>query len=517
MIALKALAREPGRRYASAAAFADDLRRHLGGWPIRARADTLGYRARRFVQRNRAAVLGAAFGVVALAVGLGMALGSLERERAARVEATVEARQAQATRDFVVGLFGGDGRVGMGLDTPASALLAGGLRRVDALGPGRDAERSLLLGALRDVHAGLGQYAVAESLAARAVGASSRAYGPRHVRTLVALAFRAQSTAEVHGVSAAIPYWDSAVEGLRAGLPETHKAFAWAAVRYGETLAHGAETQAHRAAAARLLDEADALRSASSDPSLVLSVLNGRAHLVEARDGLRAAGPLYAEAYQVALDRYGDGPQTLSPRNNWGDFLLVTGQVGPAVGVLDTLVALERRLLGPDHPGRALPTANAATAHLERGDLGRALALSAEADRLAGDGPAEWVTVARLQALRASGDVAAHAARALRGVTAETDPTYVGWARAELALARIEQGRTTEAEALARQALAETAGEGAATAGLALGRALSAQGDRAGAETAFRRALATLDRAAHPPAYRTAHEVRQSLATIAGS
>jgi predicted Ser/Thr protein kinase len=39
-IAMRALAKEPSRRYASAADFADDLRRHLGGLPVRARRRT---------------------------------------------------------------------------------------------------------------------------------------------------------------------------------------------------------------------------------------------------------------------------------------------------------------------------------------------------------------------------------------------------------------------------------------------------------------------------------------------
>ena len=39
----KALAREPERRYPSAAALAEDLARHLDGRPIAARPDALGY------------------------------------------------------------------------------------------------------------------------------------------------------------------------------------------------------------------------------------------------------------------------------------------------------------------------------------------------------------------------------------------------------------------------------------------------------------------------------------------
>jgi non-specific serine/threonine protein kinase/serine/threonine-protein kinase len=69
-IVLKALRREPGRRYVSVTLFALDLRRYLDGLPVSATPDSLGYRARRFVARHRVVVAAAAFCFVALAGGV---------------------------------------------------------------------------------------------------------------------------------------------------------------------------------------------------------------------------------------------------------------------------------------------------------------------------------------------------------------------------------------------------------------------------------------------------------------
>ena len=55
-IVLKALSKEPSRRYASVDQFSEDIYRHLRGHPVLARKDTLGYRTSKFVQRNHAAV-----------------------------------------------------------------------------------------------------------------------------------------------------------------------------------------------------------------------------------------------------------------------------------------------------------------------------------------------------------------------------------------------------------------------------------------------------------------------------
>jgi len=49
---LKALHKEPARRYASAEQLSDDLRRFLERLPVAARTSTVGYRAHKFVRRN---------------------------------------------------------------------------------------------------------------------------------------------------------------------------------------------------------------------------------------------------------------------------------------------------------------------------------------------------------------------------------------------------------------------------------------------------------------------------------
>ncbi len=81
-IVLKAMRKEPERRYASAAEFSEDLRRHMEALPILAQEDRWTYRAGKFIRRNRLA-MGAAALVAASLVG-GIVTTTIQARRAER-------------------------------------------------------------------------------------------------------------------------------------------------------------------------------------------------------------------------------------------------------------------------------------------------------------------------------------------------------------------------------------------------------------------------------------------------
>jgi serine/threonine protein kinase len=69
-IVLKALRKEPERRYATVEQFSEDVRRHLEHLPVIARKDTPAYRASKFVQRHKAGVAAAVVVALTLVAGL---------------------------------------------------------------------------------------------------------------------------------------------------------------------------------------------------------------------------------------------------------------------------------------------------------------------------------------------------------------------------------------------------------------------------------------------------------------
>ncbi len=101
----KALKKDPRQRYASVDAMAQDLKRYLAHEPISARPDTLGYRARMFVMRNRLAVTLGSVALIGVIGGAGVAAWQAHEARQEAAIAQAEAAKANAVKQFLVDLF----------------------------------------------------------------------------------------------------------------------------------------------------------------------------------------------------------------------------------------------------------------------------------------------------------------------------------------------------------------------------------------------------------------------------
>src|SRR5207244_13211913 len=78
-VTLPAREKDRTRRYESAGALAEDVRRHLDNEPVLARPPSTRYRVGKFVRKHRAGVAAAGVAAAALLVGLGAATAGWRR------------------------------------------------------------------------------------------------------------------------------------------------------------------------------------------------------------------------------------------------------------------------------------------------------------------------------------------------------------------------------------------------------------------------------------------------------
>ena len=93
-----AMRKEPERRYGSVAQFSEDIHRHLNGLPVRARTDTFGYRAGKFIRRQKFAVAATAVIAITLSVGLIATVWQARVARAERAELNVALTRSGSLR-----------------------------------------------------------------------------------------------------------------------------------------------------------------------------------------------------------------------------------------------------------------------------------------------------------------------------------------------------------------------------------------------------------------------------------
>jgi eukaryotic-like serine/threonine-protein kinase len=176
-IVLKALKKLPEERYATVSAFADDIDRFLADRPVLARPDSVHYRVKKFVRRNRALVAGAAVLFVAMAAGAGMSLWQAGIARA-------EARRAEEIKEFLASTIRDvDPHVAEGRVLSAADLLRQALGRAEGLGarPELSIEmRTLIAQSMLNLE----DFDAAEEAARQALAQSERTLGPAHEQTL---------------------------------------------------------------------------------------------------------------------------------------------------------------------------------------------------------------------------------------------------------------------------------------------------------------------------------------------
>jgi hypothetical protein len=158
LVILKAMEKEPARRYASAGDFATDIERYLTGFPVHARPASWAYISRRFVRRHRLASVAALLFLLLIA---GSVIGMAMLTRRARTEA----KTANQVTDFLVGLFvSNDPRNGRGDQVTARELLDRGVPRIDASLKDSPEVRARLLDTMGGIYTRLGSFKEADRL-----------------------------------------------------------------------------------------------------------------------------------------------------------------------------------------------------------------------------------------------------------------------------------------------------------------------------------------------------------------
>ncbi|WP_181832652.1 serine/threonine-protein kinase [Bosea caraganae] len=385
VIIQKAMRYEPEARYESVAALSEDIERHLVFLPVAARAGDFGYRARRFLRRNRGRLLAATAVMVVLAGGVGGVLWQAGKARAARQSAIIESERASAVRDYVMLLL----RTASSAGGPSFATAKQVLDATAAqLGREANGGSVTLLGTLGELYAELDDFNAAAPLLERYIAIAERngdGWALANARqTLAAVSVRrgqldqaaallgqakafwagdagayAREQAEAAGIEAgllrersqrdeAIALLRGAISRLSALLGEGGDGIATLHHNLGVHLLEAGrrdEAEASLKTAQHLLEQQGRTRSATG-----IGVMNNRAAIAFQRGDVAAAEGMWREVIALRRELYGPSIALAALQLNLGRLLLTTGRAEEALPVLEEALAIGTAFAGETSP-----------------------------------------------------------------------------------------------------------------------------------------------------------------------
>ncbi|RYD15965.1 MAG: serine/threonine protein kinase [Lysobacteraceae bacterium] len=368
----KATASDAAERYASADAFADDVRAFLEHRPVRARPRRAAYLAARYLRRHPLGTAAAALTLALLAGGAGAFTWRLGIERDA---AAYQARVATSVLDFLQDdlLAAADPAATRGREVTVHEALDLASRSAGQRFAQLPVELAAVRSTLARLYYKLGRHADAEREARLALAIDAQGPLPREqqLRTQATLADALASSSRYDEagdtLAAVIAGWEA------IGRPHSREAID-ARFSTGYLLNDRGEHAEAEAVFARVADEAE--RHLDKDDALKLAIAGMRAANLQTMGRTAEAWALLEPAYarSVAL-RGEDHPETVETAHNIGVLLRDMGRVDEALRWLEPALARSRSVLGDDHPS-TLRSANVlASAHRDARDFTRAEAL----------------------------------------------------------------------------------------------------------------------------------------------
>jgi tetratricopeptide (TPR) repeat protein len=379
-IVMRAIEKEPGRRYQTAAAFAADIRRYLRDEAVEAGPPSGVYRLRKFAQRHRGEFAAAALVVVALVGGLISSLIFAARADEQRRLVERQLEKAQEFAAFATSMLSGvDPAVARGQDrTLLEQILTDARDRLDASPPQSPEIEAEMRDLLGTAYYKIADFPAAEAQFARGVSLAREALGPEHPTTLrmrQALGQVYVETSRFEDGRRELTAVHEAMERVYGpGDPQTVTALFNLSFLDRVT---GKYEQA-REGFSHVVRQREALLGDRHEDTM--SARNSLATVMDELGDHAGAAELYRRVIEFQLKALGpDHPHTLATQNNLADTLDNAGRHDEAAAILERVLATKRRVLSPDHPSLAVALNNLSHSYRKLGRFEDAEKLITEA------------------------------------------------------------------------------------------------------------------------------------------
>lgn len=350
VIALKALEKEPARRYQSVAALDDDVARYLDGRPILARPPSAAYQTRKLVARHKIS-FAAAGALVVLLVGFATAMTLQARRIAAeRDRANREAKTTLRVSEFLTDLFKvSEPNEARGNAIKAREILDKGVEKIGKELADEPEVQARLMWTMGKVYSNLGLYRKAGPILEQSVETQRRLLGEENLDTLAAMNSLAFQYAEVGRTLEAEKLYARILEVRNRLQGEDHPDTLLTMAGLAEVYRRQGRYAEGEKLASQVLEARR--RVLGEDHWLTLSSMGNLANCYYLQRRYADAEALYIPAVEKSRRVLGDDhPTTIVTMENLASVYGHQGRFAEAEKLLREALDRLRRVVGEDHP-----------------------------------------------------------------------------------------------------------------------------------------------------------------------
>jgi serine/threonine protein kinase/Flp pilus assembly protein TadD len=340
-IVLKAMQKDPQRRYASVDQLSNDLERHLHGLPVVARKDTLGYRTRKFVGRHPGGVAVAAL-LLLLILGFSITATVLW-QRAVRGE-----KRAEAVSSFLTDLFTSTNpNQAHGETVTAKEILDRGVKDIGSGLEDQLEVKADLMETMGRVYRNLGLYESARGLLTQALNLNRRILGDDDLLVAYKMQNLGNLLHDMKKNKEAQPLLQRALDIQRKNKATENVSYAATLTSLGAIL----EDKGDLDGAEKLYKESLTIkeRLPEADPQDIAGSLNalGKVYAAEGKDA--AAAPCYKRSLEIRtkLAAGRPDPELATTLGNVGVYLGDHGDFNNGADYCRRALEMRRRLFPP--------------------------------------------------------------------------------------------------------------------------------------------------------------------------
>jgi serine/threonine-protein kinase len=363
-IVMKAMHKDPSRRYISAEQFSEDIRRHLVELPVIAQKDTVGYRLSKFIRRHKVGFITSVGFVVFLIASLIVIIWQANIASEERDRARIESQKFERVNKFLQGMLSAVDPNELGRDVRVYDILekaANDLKTDLKDQPEIEADIRRTLG---NTYTNLGQYGEAKPHLYKALELNRQIYGNESPEVATSMHDLGLLYHWIGDYTLADSFYTAALVTDRKVVNEPKQAMADVLNDYALLQSEKGNYDIAEEYFREALDIAANVNGSKNRN--VASIMNNLAITLHYKNELEEAEKYYLKAQKLFIKLFGENhPEVATTYNNLAFIYINKDELKKAEEYFNKSYELKVKLKGEDHPDIGLALNNLAAVHLK--------------------------------------------------------------------------------------------------------------------------------------------------------